>query len=88
MTNQDLVLNIAVNLSRIGRFLLEKRTSRVQQFTAETKAQLAELSNYQLSKPLNFPVSQLQKLINQPTPGLAEEYFTLAAILTHRAKLA
>lgn len=88
MTNQDLVLNIAVNLSRIGRFLLEKRTQRVQQFVAQTQVQLAELSSHQLSKPLIFPISRLQKLIHQPPADFAEDYFTLAAILAHRAKLA
>lgn len=87
MTSRDLVLNIAVNTSRIGRFLLEKRTSRIKQFILETNDQLTELSPHRLPESLKIPISKLQKLIDQNSDS-AEDYFTYSAILTHRAKLA
>ncbi len=88
MTPRDLILNIAVNLSRIGRFIYENRLSRVQQFAAEANLELKLLKSHKLPKPLNFPISQSQKLLNQMSNPNPEDFFTYASILTHRSKLA
>jgi hypothetical protein len=94
MTARDLILDIAVNLSRLGRFILENRTSRVHLFALETKNQLTQLSSHHLPRPLRAPIFKLTKLIDQmiidkrSNTDLADSLFTYAAILTHRAKLA
>ncbi|MBI2008282.1 hypothetical protein HYS82_01360 [Candidatus Amesbacteria bacterium] len=88
MTNQDLVLNIAVNLGRVGRFLLEGKITRAQQFALEAKKELSQLTNCRFS--LFKPRKLIDQMINEKwsNVNLADDCFTWAAILTHRAKLA
>ena len=94
MTAESLVLNIAVNLGRIGRFALEGRKHRVDQFLLETEEYLKQLDNTQIQdrfKPtLEFFLQQFGSLKNdiQLDETWAEAMFTWANILTHRAKLA
>ena len=37
MSNQDIILNIAVNLGRLGRWADEKKTTRIPQFILDTQ---------------------------------------------------
>ena len=95
MNAEELTLNIAVNLGRIGRFALEGRENRVRQFTDETEQYLQELStqphSVQFSKTFHSFSKNFEariKNVELRNDAWAENVFTWANILTHRAKLA
>ncbi len=94
MNAQELTLNIAVNLGRLGRWVSEGKTARVPAFLAETEGYLIELE--QARKSLRFEKTfeafrnnfQELKSNSNYDQVWAEEALTWANILQHRAKLA
>ena len=91
MDARELTLNIALNLGRIGRWAIEGRRSRLNQFLQETEAYIKQLES--LPKAARF-----QKTFDMFTEAFgdlrrdirldsswAETMFTWANILTHRA---
>jgi len=94
MTAQELILNIAVNLGRLSRWASEGKTSRIDQFLAETQEYLTELEkaskNEQFMHTLDSFRNNFKKLKDNPKRDelWAEDALTWANILTHRAKLA
>jgi len=94
MSAKDLVLNIAVNLGRIGRWAYEGKISRLNQFMDETSEFIDELEKMPKSASFvktfdNFRVdfNELKKN-KRLDSNWAEMMYTWANILTHRAKLA
>ena len=94
MSTQELVLNIAVNLGRIGRYAYEGRQARVEQFLSETGEFVRQLDsvpiNPRFQKTLAFFKESFKELENSKRldAAWAETAYTWANILTHRAKLA
>ena len=93
MTTQELALNIAVNLGRIGRWSLEGKMNRLNQFLDETQEYIRQLE--QTPKSVRFQRTfdvfrvSFDDLKNgaRPDQAWAEMMFTWANILTHRANL-
>lgn len=94
MNNSDLVLNIAVNLGRLGRWVAEGKYSRVEPFLKDTQNYLDQLDNRSLNdrfkKTYIIFRNQFDRLKEDRNYSLdwAETALTWANILTHRAKLA
>lgn len=93
LTTKDLILNIAVNLGRIGRFALEKKTNRLNQFLAETQQFIQDLEPMKKSSQLQRTIDLFKKdfdvLKNNTHFDIewSEKMFTWANILTHRSIL-
>lgn len=94
MNAQELTLNIAVNLGRIGRWACEGKRERLEQFMKETEEFIAELAKAPKSAKFQktfdaflITFSSLKKNVRLD-PVWAEMMFTWANILTHRARLA
>lgn len=92
MTNKDLILNVAVNLGRLGKWNMEKRVDRLAQFFQDSKIYLQQIEPISLNPRfqetyVNF-LKSFDFFQNNPEADWAEEAFTWANILTHRAKLA
>ena len=94
MNAQDLTLNIAVNLGRLGRWVADGKIARISRFMEETENYLKQLEVAPKSKKFNktFEIfkqkfSTLKNNRNYDDTW-AEEILTWANILTHRAKLA
>ncbi len=92
MKPQDSVLNIAVNLSRIGRWAYEGKTARISQFIADTQTYVDQIQNPnpRFSHTYERFLQDYEYLKSTPpnSTNWSETAFTWAAILTHRAKLA
>jgi len=94
MSAKDLILNIAVNLGRLGRWVDEGKMSRTKLFLDETWDYLLELekltSNPRFEKTLKSFKESFQDLRSNSIydKAWAEEALTWANILQHRAKLA
>jgi hypothetical protein len=94
MNAQDLTLNIAVNLGRLGRWVDEGKTSRTTTFLEETSDYLQKLekidTNPRFEKTLKGFKYAFGNLKNSSNfdKNWAEEALTWANILQHRAKLA
>jgi hypothetical protein len=94
MNTQELTLNIAVNLGRIGRWAYEGRRNRLNQFLDETEAYIHQLESLPKSprfqKTFDIFIETFNSLRRDVRldPSWAEEMFTWANILTHRASLA
>jgi hypothetical protein len=94
MSAQELILNIAVNLGRIGRYAYEGRRSRVEQFLNETEDYIRQLESTPLSPRFKMTFDDFKKSLNELEKDVrldafwAETAYTWANILTHRAKLA
>ena len=92
MTNQDLVLNIAVNLSRLGRWSHQGKSSRIPQFLSDTQIYIDQLQQVNLKfRPTydRFLKDFLSlKSLSPNSQNWSDTAFTWASILTHRAKLA
>ena len=89
----DLTLNIAVNLGRIARWVGEGKTVRVTQFMTETEDFLDQLDKAKKSERFEKTFRLFKRSFEnlkkkEPNDDWAEEAFTWANILTHRAKLA
>jgi len=94
MSAEELVLSIAVNLGRIGRFAYAGRRPRVEQFLNETQDYVRQLEKLPVQPRFQktfvfFKESFDQLAIDiQMDAAWAETAYTWANILTHRAKLA
>jgi len=94
MSAQELTLNIAVNLGRLGRWACEGRFNRLNQFLEETEGYIQQLEK--VHKSLRFQQTfdifkeNFKKFKSNPQVDSvwAESMFTWANILTHRARLA
>src|SRR3989338_3042052 len=93
MNTQELTLNIAVNLGRIGRWSLEGRTNRLNQFLEETQGYIRQLEqapkSARFQRTFDIFTETFEGLRSdvRSDPQWAEMMFTWANILTHRAKL-
>lgn len=94
MNKSDLILNIAINLGRIGRWAHEKKYNRINQFFLDTdyyveQLKKAKINDEAFSTLIFFEQEyNLLKRSKTFTDAWAEKAFTLSNILTHRAKLA
>jgi len=94
MTARELVLNIAVNLGRIGRYAYEGRRVRVEQFLHETEEYARQLELTPLPPRFKMTFDAFKQSLNELAEDIrldafwAETAYTWANILTHRAKLA
>lgn len=92
MTSQDVVLNIALNMSRLGRWAREGKTGRIPQFFADTQAYIDDLKDFdpKFTNTYDLFLKDYQYLKNTPPndSDWSEKAYTWATILTHRAKLA
>lgn len=93
LDTKSLVLDISVNLSRIGRFIMTKNLTRANQFSQEVSHQLSILSTRTFPDALNFSIIQTKKLNDQLTSGkvinsseTADDFFTYSLILQHKSK--
>jgi len=94
MSAKDLILNIAVNLGRLGRWAMEKKPKRMKIFLLETEGFLEQLEKapksdrFQKTFDLFSKKFVLLKNDVQLDDDWAEQMLTWANILSHRAKLA
>lgn len=94
MNAQEITLNIAVNLGRLGRWAAEGKRSRIQQFLNETETYITQLEdapkNEQFLKTFKSFKKEFSALKKDSSVDIvwAEMALTWANILTHRAKLA
>lgn len=94
MDAEEIVLNIAVNMGRIGRFASEGRGNRVKQFLLETQEYLGKLGQATKSERFMPTYNRFKTSLESLSRNIrldedwAEDAFTWANILTHRAKLA
>ena len=94
MNAQELTLNIAVNLGRIGRWACEGRANRLNQFLKETDEYINQLEEAPKSARFQKTFEIFKKTFNELKNDKrldatwAEAMFTWANILTHRAYLA
>lgn len=92
MSNQDLVLNIATNMGRLGRWACEGNTARISQFLPDTQKYIDQLRQpnprFQSINDLFLKDFSYLKSQNPDSKNWADTAFTWAAILTHRSQLA
>ena len=94
MSAQELILNIAVNLGRIGRYAYEGRRSRVEQFLNETEEYVRQLESSPIHPHFQMTFDAFKNSLTELERDMrldafwAETAYTWANILTHRAKLA
>ena len=94
MTAQELTLNIAVNLGRIGRWAYEGKANRLSQFLKETEEYVNQLEAAEKSVRFQKTFKIFKKTFGELKDDVrldtrwAEAMFTWANILTHRSRLA
>ena len=95
MNAEELTLNIAVNLGRIGRFACDGKEKRVYQFLEETTRYMSELDKATKSERFMktyIPFrARFESAFQHPRltdDAWIENVFTWANILSHRAKFA
>jgi hypothetical protein len=94
MEKKDIVLNIAVNMGRLGRFSSEKRENRCMQFLSQTEEYLILLEKEKVSNRFQNTLTRFRSSFDNLKKDVrfdqewSEEAYTWANILTHRAKLA
>ena len=92
MTPRDLVLNIAVNMGRLGRYSLASQPQRVAQFLADTQTYLDQLQNFnpRFRSTYDRFIKDYSYLKSSPpdTDDWSDTAYTWASILTHRAQFA
>jgi len=94
MVAQEIVLNIAVNLSRLCNWAIEGRKERVEQFLAQTGEYLKALESVPKSNRFlptyEWFKNDFERLSHNVhmDADWAESMLTWANILTHRASLA
>jgi len=93
MNAQELTLNIAVNLGRLGRWACEGRRNRLNQFLDETELYIKQLGSLPKSPRFqktfdlfNATFNSLRNDVSMDSVW-AETMFTWANILTHRSSL-
>jgi len=93
MNARELVLNIAVNLGRIGRWAYEGRSNRLNQFLDETEAYIHQLESLPKSSRFQKTFDKFSSTFRELRGDMRldstwiETVFTWANILTHRASL-
>lgn len=100
MTQRELVLDIAMNLTRIGNWAADgyqPRHKRIMLFLKETQRMVRKLENLTLSDTFEptwtrflkafSKLSRQGKTAPPDTLGWAEDMMTWGTILTHRASL-
>ena len=93
MTAQELTLNIAVNLGRLGRWASEGKTNRLKQFLSQTDEYVSELEAAPKSVRFQRTFEIFKKTFDelkddaQMDMKWSESMFTWANILMHRARL-
>lgn len=93
MNVQELTLNIAVNLGRIGRWAGEGRRNRLNQFLDETEVYIHQLESLPKSPRFQKTFDAFIKTFHSLRSDMsldavwAETMFTWANILTHRAAI-
>ncbi|MEI6631655.1 MAG: hypothetical protein WCL25_03465 [bacterium] len=91
MNTQELTLNIAVNLGRLGRWACEGRINRIYQFLAETDGYVNQLEKAPKASRFSRTFAIFRESFNELKRAKqfdliwAEMMFTWANILTHRA---
>ena len=94
MDAQELTLNIAVNLGRIGRWAYEGRRSRLQQFLRETEYYITQLEAMPKSPRFQKTFDNFKRVFDDLRNDVrfdstwAETAYTWANILMHRAQIA
>lgn len=94
MNAQELTLNIAVNLGRIGRWAHEGKVNRINQFLEETEMYISQLEQAHKTPRFSRTFDAFRKSFYELKAAThfdlmwAEMMFTWANILTHRASLA
>lgn len=94
MNAQELTLNIAVNLGRLGRWAAEGRQGRIRQFLVETEDFLRQLDEAPKIERFLKTFESFKREFNALKGAAsfdeswAETALTWANILTHLAKLA
>lgn len=94
MTTQEIILNIAVNLSRQGRYAMEGKEKRVKLFIEDNVQYIEQLKGKNLSPKFQKTYQKFLVVYKRLASNTcyndvwAEEAFTWANILTHRTKLA
>ena len=93
MNAQELTLNIAVNLGRLGRWAGAGRLNPLNQFLDETELYIHQLESLPKSPRFQKTFDAFIETFNglrsnmSLDPAWAEMMFTWANILTHRARL-
>jgi hypothetical protein len=93
MNTKDLILNIAVNMGRLGRWTIEGKKGRIKQFILDTQNYIDQLDKRSQSERFRPTYISFKRKFNElknkePNEIWAEDALTWANILTHRAKLA
>ena len=92
MTPRDLVLNIAVNLGRLGRYSYQNQPARVSQFLSDTQNYLDQLQDFSPRFRPTYEHFKKSYSYLKSTPPNNDDWsdtaFTWASILTHRAQFA
>ncbi|CAN5306877.1 hypothetical protein BH10PAT1_BH10PAT1_4400 [soil metagenome] len=86
MNTEDLILNIAVNLNRISKYMIDGNDKRVKLFLEDNDYYIKEVEKKKLSDKFEKTFSIFKN--KMADFGDAEDYLNWANILTHRAKLA
>lgn len=93
MQSKDIILNIAVNLGRLGRWAADGRHGRIPRFLTDTESYISQINDTSFSPRFQSTYNNFLKAFaslkrNPVNDAWAETAFTWANILTHRAKLA
>lgn len=94
MRAEQIILSIAVNLSRLSRWSSAGNSARIRQFLRDTDTYVKLLDQTKVSKRLQPTLSSFKKEYRDLVNGnftsydWAERTLTWANILQHRAKLA
>lgn len=93
MTTQEIILNVAVNLSRLGRYALERKEKRIKLFIEDNEKYIDQMKGKKLRVKFQRTYQNFLIVYKRLTSNIscdevwAEEAFTWANILTHRSIL-
>ena len=92
LSNQQLILDISVNLSRISRFVYEGNMKRANLFWDQVKEVMIYLNLRKTSPKYYHTQRRFERFVNsmgdlKQDKNLAEDILTWANILHHRAEL-
>lgn len=93
LDTRSLVLDISTNLSRVGRFAMDKNMKRVKQFLLEIDEYLSELNKRKVPRRFEKTLDNFKKVFNNLKRAkkldryFADDVFTYSNILAHRAGL-
>lgn len=94
LSNQDIILNIAVNMDRLSKWAYEGKPARIKRFLEDTDMYVEMLKKAALQEhflPTYYRflgVYEFLKLSEHYDEVWSDQAGTWANILTHRAKLA